>query len=74
VLVPPNDVRALASGILRVARDDRGRAAMREASRARAVAQFSLAEMVRRYAALYGHQLKLRSQRAPAHAEHAPAE
>jgi glycosyltransferase involved in cell wall biosynthesis len=53
VLVPPSDPGALADGLLRVIETaDRGRA-MGEVGRDRAVAEFSLARMVERYAALY---------------------
>jgi sugar transferase (PEP-CTERM/EpsH1 system associated) len=64
-LVRPNDVSALAKDIFRLANDRETRAKMGLAARARAVAQFSLAEMVRRYAALYQRELHQRASWGP---------
>jgi sugar transferase (PEP-CTERM/EpsH1 system associated) len=66
VLVPPGNVDALARAILELAGDAAQRSRMGSAARTRAVDQFSLAEMVRRYALLYEAELARRTRRITA--------
>jgi glycosyltransferase involved in cell wall biosynthesis len=61
-LVQPGDPGALGDAILDLAADRERRCRMGAAARERALAQFSLAEMVRRYASLYDGQLARRAQ------------
>ena len=63
LLVPPNDAGAFAGALLRLTSDRDLRARMGSAARARAVAEFSLAEMLRRYALLYEGELERRAPR-----------
>ena len=69
-LVPRGDAGALADALLRIARAPELRTRLGAAARERATREFSLAEMVRRYGALYEAQL---DRRAPGVAVHAPA-
>lgn len=62
LLVPPADPPRLADAILALAMRPEHRRTMSAAARERAVAQFSLAEMVRRYAALYDGELARRAR------------
>jgi sugar transferase (PEP-CTERM/EpsH1 system associated) len=63
VLVPPNNPEFLADAILPLASDRDARMRMGLAARARAVARFSLAEMIRRYTSLYETELEHRAPR-----------
>ncbi|HVO91163.1 MAG TPA: TIGR03088 family PEP-CTERM/XrtA system glycosyltransferase [Casimicrobiaceae bacterium] len=65
-LVPPRNPAALADSIARLARDKALRMRMGAAARASAVTQFSLDEMVRRYALVYDGELKRRPDLAVA--------
>ena len=58
--MPAPDVHAIRDAILNLATDGARRAYMADASRVRATTRFSLAEMVRRYGALYDTQLDRR--------------
>jgi len=64
LLVAPNDTPALADAIARLGNAADLRARLGVAARASAVAQFSLAEMVRRYGAMYDRELERRLPRA----------
>ena len=66
-LVPPGNPAALADAIARWARDRALRTRMGAAARTRAVVQFSLDEMVRRYALLYGGGLEQRIRKRVVH-------
>ena len=60
-LVPAGDVQALAGGLVDMAADARGAAAMGRAGRERVEQQFSLRSMVASYQALYDRLLAERS-------------
>ena len=65
-LVPPADADALAQGLLRLAADPAGAAAMGRAGRTVAERQFSLATMVAAYDAVYAAQLRAAGIAIPA--------
>lgn len=67
-LVPSANPPALAEAIWRLAADPALRARMGAAALTRTLAQFSLDEMVRRYALLYEHELAKRVRNGGAHA------
>ncbi len=60
-LVPAADAEALAGAMLRIGSSNEVRSRMGAAARARAVREFSLAEMVRRYGALYEREIERRA-------------
>jgi sugar transferase (PEP-CTERM/EpsH1 system associated) len=73
-LVPSNDADALAGAMLALAADEGRRARMAAASRERALREFSLTEMVRRYGALYEREIERRARPSRAAArEHGAA-
>ena len=73
LLVRPGDSEGLADAILRLARDDSQSKRMSAAARARVLAEFSLQEMVRRYASLYEGEIERRTTLAVNHADRARA-
>jgi glycosyltransferase involved in cell wall biosynthesis len=64
MLVPADDPPALAAALLALGGDRALRERLGAAARTRAVAQFSLSEMVRRYGDLYERELERRARRS----------
>jgi sugar transferase (PEP-CTERM/EpsH1 system associated) len=65
-LVAPADPDALAAAMLEIASSSETRVRLGVAARARALREFSLAEMVRRYTSLYEREIARRASRAHA--------
>ena len=62
-LVPPKDAQAMASAMRRIGESHERRTRMARAARARALGEYGLAGMVRRYADLYQREIERRAPR-----------